>query len=168
MTSTLTTPLYYVNDKPHIGSVYTTLAVDTLARFKRLNGEMWCSSLAVMNMVKRFNELLNRRGSTHSNIAIKSAAPLHRCGRSGRSATIVLFGPQTRDIKRLLSNFLPVLKPMATLWKAANKAGIALPVRNTKMIPRMPIHPTAQFTKSPWNGAMSQSVFPAESVPRGH
>ena len=39
MTSTLTTPLYYVNDKPHIGSVYTTLAVDTLARFKRLNGE---------------------------------------------------------------------------------------------------------------------------------
>ena len=39
MTSTLTTPLYYVNDKPHIGSVYTTLAVDTLSRFKRLNGE---------------------------------------------------------------------------------------------------------------------------------
>ena len=39
MTSTLTTPLYYVNDKPHIGSVYTTLAVDTLARFKLLNGE---------------------------------------------------------------------------------------------------------------------------------
>jgi len=39
MTSTLTTPLYYVNDKPHIGSVYTTLAVDTLARFKRLSGE---------------------------------------------------------------------------------------------------------------------------------
>ena len=39
MASTLTTPLYYVNDKPHIGSVYTTLAVDTLARFKRLSGE---------------------------------------------------------------------------------------------------------------------------------
>jgi len=39
MTFTLTTPLYYVNDRPHIGSVYTTLAVDTLARFKRLRGE---------------------------------------------------------------------------------------------------------------------------------
>ena len=38
MTNTLTTPLYYVNDKPHIGSVYTTLAVDTLARFERLKG----------------------------------------------------------------------------------------------------------------------------------
>ena len=34
----VTTPIYYVNDKPHIGHAYTTLACDTLARFKRLDG----------------------------------------------------------------------------------------------------------------------------------
>lgn len=34
----LTTPIYYVNDKPHIGHAYTTLACDALARFKRLDG----------------------------------------------------------------------------------------------------------------------------------
>lgn len=34
----ITTPIYYVNDKPHIGSAYTTIACDTLARFKRLDG----------------------------------------------------------------------------------------------------------------------------------
>ncbi|MCK4649144.1 methionine--tRNA ligase [bacterium] len=34
----LTTPLYYVNDVPHIGHAYTTVAADTLARFKRLAG----------------------------------------------------------------------------------------------------------------------------------
>ena len=39
MTYTLTTPLYYVNDKPHLGSAYTTLACDALARFQRLIGE---------------------------------------------------------------------------------------------------------------------------------
>ena len=39
MTYTLTTPLYYVNDKPHLGSAYTTLACDALARFRRLRGE---------------------------------------------------------------------------------------------------------------------------------
>ena len=39
MTYTLTTPLYYVNDKPHLGSAYTTLACDTLARYQRLKGE---------------------------------------------------------------------------------------------------------------------------------
>jgi len=39
MTYTLTTPLYYVNDKPHLGSAYTTLACDALARYQRLKGE---------------------------------------------------------------------------------------------------------------------------------
>jgi len=34
----ITTPIYYVNDKPHIGHAYTTLACDVLARFKRLDG----------------------------------------------------------------------------------------------------------------------------------
>ncbi|MCP9850571.1 methionine--tRNA ligase [Cyanobium sp. Morenito 9A2] len=38
MTFTLTTPLYYVNDRPHLGSAYTTLACDALARFERLRG----------------------------------------------------------------------------------------------------------------------------------
>ena len=39
MTFIITTPLYYVNDKPHLGSVYTTIICDTIARYKRLLGE---------------------------------------------------------------------------------------------------------------------------------
>lgn len=39
---TLTTPLYYVNDRPHIGSVYTTLAADAMARWRRLQGDQVC------------------------------------------------------------------------------------------------------------------------------
>ncbi len=34
----ITTPIYYVNDSPHIGHAYTTLACDVLARFMRLDG----------------------------------------------------------------------------------------------------------------------------------
>ncbi|MCD6353862.1 MAG: methionine--tRNA ligase, partial [Proteobacteria bacterium] len=34
----VTTPIYYVNDLPHIGHVYTTVAADILARYKRLTG----------------------------------------------------------------------------------------------------------------------------------
>ena len=34
----ITTPIYYVNDKPHLGHAYTTIACDVLARFKRLDG----------------------------------------------------------------------------------------------------------------------------------
>ena len=34
----VTTPIYYVNDKPHVGHAYTSLAADVLARWKRLDG----------------------------------------------------------------------------------------------------------------------------------
>ncbi|HDZ4936048.1 TPA: methionine--tRNA ligase [Campylobacter jejuni] len=34
----ITTPIYYVNDVPHLGHAYTTIIADTLARFYRLQG----------------------------------------------------------------------------------------------------------------------------------
>ena len=35
----ITTPIYYVNDLPHIGHAYTTVAADALARWRRLCGD---------------------------------------------------------------------------------------------------------------------------------
>ena len=34
----LTTPIYYVNAAPHIGHAYTTIAAETIARIKRMQG----------------------------------------------------------------------------------------------------------------------------------
>lgn len=34
----ITTPIYYVNDKPHIGHAYTTTACDVMSRYKRMKG----------------------------------------------------------------------------------------------------------------------------------
>ncbi len=35
----VTTPIYYVNDVPHLGHAYTTVVADSLARFHRLRGD---------------------------------------------------------------------------------------------------------------------------------
>ncbi len=35
----ITTPIYYVNDKPHIGHAYTTIVADVLARWRTICGE---------------------------------------------------------------------------------------------------------------------------------
>lgn len=35
----ITTPIYYVNDEPHLGHAYTTILADTLARYHRLFGD---------------------------------------------------------------------------------------------------------------------------------
>ena len=34
----ITTPIYYVNDTPHIGHAYTTIACDVMSRYKRMKG----------------------------------------------------------------------------------------------------------------------------------
>jgi methionyl-tRNA synthetase len=35
----VTTPIYYINDVPHLGTAYTTIAADVLARYHRLRGD---------------------------------------------------------------------------------------------------------------------------------
>jgi methionyl-tRNA synthetase len=35
----LTTPIYYVNDRPHLGHAYTTILADAMARYRRLAGD---------------------------------------------------------------------------------------------------------------------------------
>ena len=35
----ITTPLYYVNDEPHIGHAYTTILADVISRFNRSIGK---------------------------------------------------------------------------------------------------------------------------------
>jgi methionyl-tRNA synthetase len=34
----VTTPIYYPNDRPHIGTAYSTIAADVLTRYQRLRG----------------------------------------------------------------------------------------------------------------------------------
>lgn len=35
----ITTPIYYINDRPHIGHAYTTIAADVIANYHRLKGD---------------------------------------------------------------------------------------------------------------------------------
>ena len=35
----ITTPIYYPNGEPHLGSIYTTFVCDTVARYHRLRGD---------------------------------------------------------------------------------------------------------------------------------
>ena len=35
----ITTPIYYVNAKPHLGHAYTTVVADAMARYHKLIGE---------------------------------------------------------------------------------------------------------------------------------
>lgn len=94
----VTTPIYYVNDKPHIGHAYTTMLADMLARSHRLLGDdTWFltgtdehgqkvqeaaekrgvpAQVHVDTVVKRFEELWARLEITHDDF-IRTTEPRH-------------------------------------------------------------------------------------------
>jgi methionyl-tRNA synthetase len=97
----LTTPIYYVNARPHIGHAYTTIVADVLARRHRLlgedvylltgtdeHGQKIERSAAAANIPpqqfadqvsKTFSDLWSRMGITHDQF-IRTTSPAHARG----------------------------------------------------------------------------------------
>jgi len=95
----LSTPIYYVNAKPHIGHIYTTIAADVLARWHRQQGNdvlfttgtdensqknvEAAESLGqpvkeyVDEMAKIWSDTFNKLGITHDTF-IRTTAPEHK------------------------------------------------------------------------------------------
>jgi methionyl-tRNA synthetase len=71
----ITTPLYYVNDVPHIGSAYPTIATDAIARFQRLRGydvRFITGSDEHGQKIQRTAEGLGRSPQEHCDTTVKS------------------------------------------------------------------------------------------------
>ena len=60
----ITTPIYYVNGRPHIGHMYTTTAADTLARYRRLKGHNVFFLTGTDEHGQKVLEKANERGLT--------------------------------------------------------------------------------------------------------
>jgi methionyl-tRNA synthetase len=94
----ITSPIYYVNDKPHIGHAYTTIVCDVIAQIARLKGETVffmtgtdehgqkierCASDAgispavfVDQVAAKFQELAKMIGSSH-NTFLRTSSKVH-------------------------------------------------------------------------------------------
>lgn len=58
----VTTPIYYVNGEPHIGSAYTTIAADVLARWQRLQGKSVFFLTGTDEHGQKIQEIAEERG----------------------------------------------------------------------------------------------------------
>ena len=97
----VTTPIYYVNDLPHIGHIYTTVVCDAIARYRRLRGddvrfltgtdehgqkieqaarEAGVAPIELADrVVARYHELWKRLGISHDDF-IRTTEPRHYRG----------------------------------------------------------------------------------------
>jgi methionyl-tRNA synthetase len=60
----ITTPIYYVNDVPHLGHAYTTIVADAMARFHRMRGEDTRFLTGTDEHGQKVEEAANKRGLT--------------------------------------------------------------------------------------------------------
>ena len=60
----ITTPIYYVNDVPHLGHAYTTIVCDALARFHRMRGDDTRFLTGTDEHGQKIEEAANKRGLT--------------------------------------------------------------------------------------------------------
>jgi methionyl-tRNA synthetase len=60
----ITTPIYYVNDVPHLGHAYTTLVADTMARFHRMRGDDTRFLTGTDEHGQKVEQTANERGLT--------------------------------------------------------------------------------------------------------
>lgn len=65
----ITTPIYYVNDVPHIGHAYTTVACDVLARYKRLCGDDVCFLTGTDEHGQKIEQAAANKGITPKQLA---------------------------------------------------------------------------------------------------
>jgi methionyl-tRNA synthetase len=72
-----TTPIYYVNAEPHIGHTYTTVAVDTLARYHRLCGEETFFLTGTDEHGEKIAEAAEQRGLTPKQVADQYSSAFH-------------------------------------------------------------------------------------------
>ena len=80
----LTTPIYYVNDAPHIGHAYTSIACDVLARYKRLDGY----DVMYLTGTDEHGQKVAKSAAVAGTVpdAVMGLGVLVICGRPGRRA----------------------------------------------------------------------------------
>jgi methionyl-tRNA synthetase len=110
----LTTPIYYVNDKPHIGSTYTTVIADALARAQRLRGRDVLFLTGTDENSQKSLEAANKAGETDLQAYLDKMASVWK-------TTWKELGITNDDFIRTTEP--RHLKAVERFWKAVEKTG---------------------------------------------
>ena len=96
----LTTPIYYVNARPHIGHAYTTIVADVLARRHRLLGDDTFFLTGTDEHGQKIERSASAAGIPPQQFADKVSAEFRRCGTAWASPTTITSAPPSRATPR--------------------------------------------------------------------
>ena len=128
----VTTPIYYVNDEPHIGHAYTTIAADVLARYHRLLGEETFFLTGTDEHGQKVQRAADANGIAPRNRRTASPVGASRMpGGAWRSRTTISSAPPSRATTRRCSACSrPATTAAISNWDAT-RASTRWPTRPT-------------------------------------
>ena len=115
----ITTPIYYVNDIPHIGHAYTTIAADILARYNRLKGKDVFFLTGTDEHGQKVEKAAQERGKTsqeHADLMVENFKSLWKTLNISNNAFIRTTDP---DHKRIVQGVLQHLRDKGEIEKRA-------------------------------------------------
>ena len=155
----VTTPIYYVNDVPHIGHAYTTVAGDVLTRWRRLCGDEVFYLTGTDEHGLKVQRAAEAHGVTPKELVDETAGALpRRRGTASTSPTTTSSARPSRGTTRRCSSSCRRSTTTATSSSAPTKASTASRARRTT--PRTSWSTaTARSTARPVELVVEQNYF---------
>ena len=155
MSFTLTTPLYYVNDRAHLGSAYTTLACDAIARYQRLKGEQvvfitGCDEHG--QKIQRTAEAQGLSPQAHCDAVSEGYRQLWNQWQISNDRFVRTTDPRHREI---VQQFFKRVEANGDVVEGRQQGWYCVACEEFKDDPAEASAPTAPFTKNHWSGGMS-------------
>lgn len=113
----ITTPIYYVNDKPHIGSAYPTIAADVLARFHRLAGVQTFFLAGTDEHGSKIEQAAKKAGKTPEDFTQENSAKFSAAWDKLDIATDDFIRTTEVRHKKAVAIFLDVLKKSGKIYE---------------------------------------------------
>lgn len=97
----ITTPIYYINDVPHIGHAYTTIAADIMARYKRICGFDVFFLTGTDEHGQKVEKAAEQQGISRRSLPIERFTGFQICGKLSIYRILVSSEPLKRDTEKL-------------------------------------------------------------------
>ena len=115
----ITTPIYYVNARPHIGHAYTTVVADAIARRKRAQGfDTWLLT-GTDEHGQKIERSARQAGQTPQEFATAVSSQFRACGTAWGSPTTITYGPRRSATAEGVQKLFRVLQERGFIYKGS-------------------------------------------------
>lgn len=145
----ITTPIYYVNDEPHVGHAYTTLAADALARYHSLGEEKVFFSVGVDENSQKNVQAMKQAGENDLAAYLNRMSKLWKRGWDDLNIAYDRFIRTTSaEHRRAVERFWRAVKSSGDIYQGVYEGLYCLgcesfKTENERADEKCPLHPNA-------------------------